>query len=194
MRKKAEYRSAIRSRKLIRQAFAELMNVKPIDKITVTDIVKRANLNRGTFYAHYKDTRAVIEQIENEVIEKMLDVLKAFRYKSFVNNPKPILNRIAQFLEADAELYKKLINAHGSEQFLEKLRELLIKYIYTNSDIPKSIMESKAFIIRVNFFAGGMINLYQLWLKDELDCTLDEITDEIERQTKAMLLLLNEKK
>ena len=55
-------------------------------------------------------------------------------------------------------------------------------------------MESKAFIIRVNFFAGGMINLYQLWLKDELDCTLDEITDEIERQTKAMLLLLNEKK
>jgi AcrR family transcriptional regulator len=70
MGEKAEYKSAIRSRRLIRQAFIELMNEKEIDNITVTDIVKRADINRGTFYAHYKYTRAVIEQIKNDTIEK----------------------------------------------------------------------------------------------------------------------------
>jgi AcrR family transcriptional regulator len=70
MGEKAEYKSAIRSRRLIRQAFIELMKEKELEKITVTDIVKRADINRGTFYAHYKYTRAVIEQIENEIIER----------------------------------------------------------------------------------------------------------------------------
>lgn len=193
MRKKAEYRSAIRSRKMIREAFAELMNEKPIDKITVTDIVKKADLNRGTFYAHYEDTRAVIEQIENEVIEKMINVLSTFRYKSFIKDPKPILNMIAKYLEEDKDFYKKLINAGSSEQFLVKLRKILIKYLFTNSDIPKEIKEGKEFEIRVNFFAGGMINLYQTWFKEELKCELNDITNEIAKQVKAMLLLIDQK-
>ena len=49
---KAEYRSAIRSRKLINEALADLLTEKPLDKITVTDVVSRADINRGTFYAH----------------------------------------------------------------------------------------------------------------------------------------------
>lgn len=69
MKKKAEYKSAIRSRKFIKGAFTELMKVKEIDKITVTDIVNKADINRGTFYAHYGNTRALIAQIENDVMD-----------------------------------------------------------------------------------------------------------------------------
>ncbi|HNB53818.1 MAG TPA: TetR/AcrR family transcriptional regulator, partial [Anaerolineales bacterium] len=71
MGEKAEYRSSIRSKRLIRQAFVELLKEKDLEKITVTNIITRANINRGTFYAHYQDVRAVIEQIENEIIDKM---------------------------------------------------------------------------------------------------------------------------
>ncbi|HEY8364939.1 MAG TPA: TetR/AcrR family transcriptional regulator [Haloplasmataceae bacterium] len=193
MRKKAEYRSAIRSRKLIREAFAELMNEKPIDKITVTDIVNKADINRGTFYAHYADTRAVIEQIENEIIDKMIQVISAFRYKSFIEDPKPILNMIAKSIEEEEEYYKKLINAHGSEQFIIKLRKILIKYLFTNSDIPDEVKSSKEFEIRVNFFAGGMTTLYHSWFLGELQTNLVDITNEIVKQVKAMLFLLEKK-
>ena len=41
MREKAEYRSSIRSRRLIRQAFVELLQEKELEKITVTDIITR---------------------------------------------------------------------------------------------------------------------------------------------------------
>ena len=83
MGQKAEYRSAIRSRKLIIQAFIELMQEKELEKITVTDIVKRADINRGTFYAHYQDTSAVIEQIGNDIISKLIEFLDEFQYKNF---------------------------------------------------------------------------------------------------------------
>lgn len=47
MGSKAEYRSAIRSRKLIKTAFMELAAEKEISKITVKDIADRADINRG---------------------------------------------------------------------------------------------------------------------------------------------------
>jgi restriction endonuclease len=46
---KAEYRSSLRSKKLISKALANLLTEKPLDQITVTDVVSRADINRGTF-------------------------------------------------------------------------------------------------------------------------------------------------
>ena len=66
---KKEYRSALRSRKMIRQAFFELLKEKSFEKITVTDVVKKADVNRSTFYAHYPDVMGVVEEIQQEIIE-----------------------------------------------------------------------------------------------------------------------------
>lgn len=76
---KAEYRSAIRSRKLIKQAYVSLIKEKDIDKITVMDIVTTADINRGTFYAHYSNVNAVGEQIGNEIISALLEFLDEFK-------------------------------------------------------------------------------------------------------------------
>lgn len=176
MGKKAEYKSAIRSRRLIRQAFVDLMREKDLEKITVTDIVTRADINRGTFYAHYQDTRAVIEQIENEIIEKMIEFLGEFRYNNFFQNPLPLLLEISRWLERDLEFYRILINASGSEQFLVKLKDIFVKYLETNSDIPEHIKKTPEFFIRGHFFAGGIVNLFQVWFRGEMDCSLNEIS------------------
>lgn len=181
MREKAEYKSAIRSRKLIRQAFVDLLREKSLQKITVTDIITRADINRGTFYAHYQDTRAVIEQIENEIIDKMLKLLGEFRYKNFFQNPLPLLLKVSEYLEKDVEFYRVLINASGAEQFLVKLKNTFVRYLATGTDIPAEIKKSSAFLIRVHFFAGGLINLYQVWFRAELDTSLAEISLEISK-------------
>ena len=48
-RVRAEYRSSKRSKALIRNALISLMREKPFEEITVTAIVERADINRGTF-------------------------------------------------------------------------------------------------------------------------------------------------
>ena len=70
-RKKAEYRSSIRSKTLIRSALVSLMQEKPFEKITITDIVRKADINRGTFYAHFKDSREVLERIRADALHEM---------------------------------------------------------------------------------------------------------------------------
>lgn len=181
MEKKAEYRSAIRSRKLIMQAFIKLMQEKELEKITVTDVITLADINRGTFYAHYQDIRAVIEQIENDIIMKMTEFLNEFRYRNFFQNPLPLLLKIARCLEEDLEFYRILINSKGAEEFLIKLKNTFVSYMENNSDAPEKIKKTSEFNVRINFFAGGVINLYQLWFRGELDLSLNDLSMEISK-------------
>ena len=66
-----EYRSAIRSRNMIKRAFIELLDEKAISDISVVDIVNRADISRNTFYAHYDDVFCVLEELENDFIGKL---------------------------------------------------------------------------------------------------------------------------
>jgi len=176
---KTEYRSAKRSRKLIREAFLELLKRKPETKITVTDIVNLADINRTTFYAHYPDVRGVVEEIENDVIDKMMIILKDFHYFSFFKNPAPLLLQISRFLEMDVDLYKQLIRIDSSEAFLDKLKKIFAEFMENDPDIPQYIREKSSFAIRVSYFTGGIVNAYKQWLTEELDCSLNDISMEI---------------
>jgi len=181
MGEKAEYKSAIRSRQMIRQAFLELIQEKDVEKITVTDIITRADINRGTFYAHYKDIRDLMEQIGNEIIAKVIGVLDEFHFQNFLHDPLPLLMKISDWLEEDLEYYRILVNIRGSEVFLNKLKEIFITQMETDSDIPDSIKKTQEFKIHLHFIAGGIINLYQVWLRGGLDNSIQDISLEISR-------------
>lgn len=189
MGQKAEYRSSIRSRRMIREAYTQFLKEKGLSKITVTDIVTRADLNRAIFYAHYPDVRGVTEKIEDEIIEKMIDVLKEFKFTSFFKNPAPLLLKLSRCLEEDDEFYRTLIRANGSEIFMEKLKNVFSDYMLNNSDIPVDMRHTKTVRLRVSYFADGIINLYKQWFRGDLDCTLNDIALEISR-----LLQLESKK
>ncbi len=176
---KAEYRSAIRSRRMIREAYTLLLKEKDLSKITVTDIVNRADINRATFYAHYPDVRGVTEEIENEIITKMLDVLKEFEFTNFFRNPTPLLLKLSRYLEEDAEFYRILIKANGSEMFMEKLKKCFTDFMLNDSDVPEGMRHSKMVSLRVCYFAGGIVNLYKQWFRGDLNCTLNDIALEV---------------
>lgn len=181
MGQKAEYRSAVRSRRMIREAYTQLLKEKDLSKITVTDIVKRADLNRATFYAHYPDVRGVTEEIENEIIEKMLDVLKEFQFTSFFRNPAPLLLKLSRYLEEDAEFYRTLVRTNGSEFFMEKLKKVFTDYMLNDSDIPEDMRNSQMVVLRVCYFAGGIVNLYKQWFRGDLSCSLNDIAIELSK-------------
>lgn len=54
-------RRVIRTRQLIVQAFKEILREKGFDAMTVQDIADHANVNRGTFYAHFADKYDLID-------------------------------------------------------------------------------------------------------------------------------------
>jgi len=109
---KAEYGSAIRSRKLIRQAFVELMQEKNIDKILIKDIVTKAHINRGPFMLTIPHICS-LRPDRNEIISALLKFVDEFQHGKLIENPLPFLLKIARFLEQDLEFYRLLFNAQA---------------------------------------------------------------------------------
>ncbi|UKI49656.1 MAG: TetR/AcrR family transcriptional regulator [Clostridium sp.] len=91
----AEYRNSIRSKKLIREAFAKILEEKKdINKISVKEIVERADISKSTFYCHYQDIYAVIEEFEDEIFLHFLENTMDEFSKRNNNEFMPYINKV----------------------------------------------------------------------------------------------------
>jgi len=61
-----------RTRQLLRQAFVEVAREKGLTAVSVQDITERANIHRGTFYAHYEDKYALVYSLIWEEVQHIL--------------------------------------------------------------------------------------------------------------------------
>jgi AcrR family transcriptional regulator len=175
-RKKTEYRSALRSRKLIKQAYVELIKEKDMDKISVIDVVTRADINRGTFYAHYKSVTDVADKISDEILSALLEFLNEFDNARLIENPLPFLTNIARFLEKDLEYYRVLINSQRSTAFFIQLKTLFIEKIFNDEKKMSAIKNKNQFMISVDLFASGFVGVYQDWFNNKIKMSLNDLT------------------
>lgn len=181
MAQRKEYRSALRSRRMIRQAFQELLREKEFDKITVTDIVNRADLNRSTFYAHYPDIYGIVEEMQEEIVCRNMTLFQQIQYRDILRDPLPYLQSIAATLEENQQLFQTLGRTIQVRPQLDQYLVMMAQDIMTHSDIPDAVRSSPYFPIRVHFFLGGILNAYQQWAEGNIPCSLEDITRDIGR-------------
>lgn len=174
-----ENRSARRSRRMIRQAFQELLEEREFHKITVVDIVERADLNRSTFYAHYPDIYGIVDEMQEEVIHRNMELFRQIQFRNILKDPKPYLQCIAATMEENRELIQKLGLSENIQRKSGKLQTLMETDIMNHSDIPEEVRQSAQFAIRVHFFMGGIMSTYQHWAEGRLSCTPDQVSSQI---------------
>ena len=179
MENRKEYRNAIRSRQLIRRAFMELLNEKSFEKITATDIIKRADINRSTFYAHYPDARGLMDEILNEIVVMFQGMLSDIDFSIFYEDPKPILEKVMAFLYENQALYQKLARSRMAFPVIEQLKQVLIDQVLSYPDLPVKDPHSPETMIRVRVLLGGLIDTYRQWLVGDFECTMDEACEEV---------------
>jgi AcrR family transcriptional regulator len=174
---KAEYRSSLRSKRLIREAFLELLGEKEKSKITVTDIVTRADINRRTFYAHYQDVRALIEMLEDETIANIDEALSEVGASYFLQNPLPLITNLTKYVGENLDYFRMLICGDDAEPFTRKLKELFIRKLRNKDGVPDSIKSGVEFEVFTHFIAGGLVNVLQMWLRVDTGYSLAEYSN-----------------
>ena len=91
----------VRTKTAIRNAFVELIEEKGFDAITVKDITTKANINRGTFYAHYQDKFDLMTKCQEEIMYKFSALLN--------RNFRKLLLISAQALPQQCRFYLSLL-------------------------------------------------------------------------------------
>ena len=92
------------TRMVIQQTFLELLQKKPISKITVTEICEIAGINRATFYKHYMDPYDLLEQFENEAIQGLLSMMEG----SSARDAGTIILSILTTMQKNRDIFAKI--------------------------------------------------------------------------------------
>ena len=171
---KAEYRSALRSKKLIADALVELLDEKTLDKITVTDIVKKADINRGTFYAHYDNVSDVVTGIFASAYGIITTSINDFHDNTDFDMGI-MLQELQSVMEQDFEFYKKIFSSDINMKIYEEISNVLISYVYDHEE-EISTVSHEDFVFNTSFYSGGIIKLYRDWFIGELPMSFDELT------------------
>ena len=179
MAEKKEYRNAIRSRRMIRDAFVALLHEKPFEKITATDIINRSGLNRSTFYAHYPDVRGIIDEITGEISAMFCQMLAEMDFSRFLNDPEPNLMQVIAFLQENQDLYRLLGQSHMALVYLDQMKKVLIQQVLDAPNLPTEGLSRISVDIRIRILLSGIIDAYREWLAGGLDYTQEEITSEV---------------
>ena len=183
---KAEYRSAVRSRRLIHEAFAELLQEKPLDKITVTDIVKRADINRVTFYAHYQDVPDLVHQF---VSMSFLQIQAALEEQTYELEEIPciIVREIQKILESHMGFFRELMNSSISMSLQDELGDIMQEYLLTKEPVL-SRFSHQEYVMVVRFCVGGLGNLYRDWFAGRMEITLGQLTERAEKLVTSIII------
>jgi AcrR family transcriptional regulator len=127
---------------VIKESFIKSLRQKPISKITVKEICEYADVNRATFYTHYKDQYDLLQQIENEIIEDINRYLRDYDITDIRDIklvPLDLLEKITDYVAKNADVFDLLLNLNGDIKFQQEVIKII-----ASSFIP--IIENKNLI------------------------------------------------
>ena len=154
-----------KTKKQLRQALTVLLQEKPVKDITVREIADMVDINRGTFYLHYKDVFDMLEQIENDIFEEFNDLIQAHPPAEDAGKPLPLLTDVFTYFAANADMAIALMGPNGDHAFIDKLKNLVKERCFYDWMQVYCGSDSQKFSYFYAFLVYGCIGLFQNWLE-----------------------------
>ena len=157
----AETRRTRMTKLLMKDALLELMEEKPVSKISISSICEAADINRSTFYAHYMDIYALLEDVENDVLNQIPNLASEDDIKNNTEFKK--LNvEFFEYVKQNARTFNVLLvnsNEGGFQNLL--INRIMEKYYRPNSDVSDIVNKYYYFYI-----INGSIGMLKEWIRD----------------------------
>ncbi len=125
MEQKSTDRRIRKTKTALKNGLIELMLEKNINDISVRELTEKVDLNRGTFYLHYKDIFDLLEKIEEELYEEFNKIFHSHDPSDCDNVLLDLLEDILVFLKNNALMCTVLLSPNGDIAFVNKLKIII---------------------------------------------------------------------
>ncbi len=182
MEKQSEDRRSRRSRRLLKEGLLQLMQEKRFSEITVRDITERMDLNRGTFYLHYPDTAALLQSVEEDMLEEAQVLVDAHMAESTAERTlRPVLLPILDYVVEHRTTIGTLLDSNSASGFVGRLQKL----IYCNgSRLTEAWFRNvspEQMDYLMSFITYGLIGLVKEWFGRGMDLPGEELVSMADR-------------
>lgn len=153
-----------KTRAQLRAALSALMREKEIKDITVRELTERADLNRGTFYCHYKDIYDMVEQVQTEMLEELSGLLNAYGPEELSRGVRPILTDMFELVDRSADLFSALLSGERDSIPMLRLNRIIHEKVLGEwwAVIGGSAEGGEYYL---DFMVAGALGIVDRWLR-----------------------------
>lgn len=161
--------------KVITETFMKLLNERPLEKISVKDIVSECGISRNTFYYHYQDIYALLEAVFETQAQAMLEEYSPY------DSWRDALIQITEFLlENKTAIYHiyNSINREQLERYLYRVtQEIVFAFVKVQAD-GMEVSDMDIMYIAL-FYKHAVVGIIFEWLqrnmKDDAEAAIYEL-------------------
>jgi AcrR family transcriptional regulator len=182
-----------RTRNLIVEALIELTIQKGFVAVTVQDIVKRAGINRATFYRHYQDKFDLLDQYAQAVYQLPYNApdpgSPAGEDVTF-EKTVPGLVRMLEHVRRHAKFFRVMLGKNGDPAFAAKIRQYIQKRI--RRSMPEALLsDENSADSYLSYVSSGAVGVLAWWLEHEMPYSPEQMVAILSRFIVADLATLS---
>lgn len=117
-----------KTRANIINSFLTLRSHKPLERITVKELSDAAQINKATFYLHYKDIYDLSETLENELFENVFNSIE--HPAAIVLNPKVFVRELVEGFTANQTLIDIIFSYDRSNILVDRIEKELKEFLF----------------------------------------------------------------
>ncbi len=162
-----EDRRVKKTRQAIQIAFAKLLSEKNMAKITVKSLCEAADINKSTFYLHYKDICDCADQLRDAIVDEFGQVIAPYRFADIIKNFAIILENTLAMFNRNKDLYMPFLKSPSLAFSSCKMKQLMIERVLAKADPQER--DNPICRCSVSFVISGIISLLEQYEFAEID-------------------------
>ncbi len=154
---------------VLSQSLLSLMHDKEIRKITVTEICRKADVNRNTFYKYYYGPEDLLATIEDGLLEIITTSL------SQIDDLDRTGRSLLLILKENKDLSRVMLSENGNQDFLKKILQMTRSSFLEEWKLQVHSEKQGMIENMYTFGVGGMIALIRKWVSDDFKDDIEDI-------------------
>ena len=178
----AEYRRVRKTKKAIQDFFCELTKEKKLNEITIKELCARADINKSTFYLHYRDIYNLADSIQEILIRDVCAIIDEYPYDETIRKAPEIWKRIADTYFKDSNDLGMLIQRQGMQSMVQEFERAVIDTIMKKFVDAGMKENSEAFFqhhLNVTFIINGYVGVLREFDVSEMEAAMLEVSKRI---------------
>lgn len=169
---KKEYQSATRSKSAIKDAYLALMQEKKDEKVFVKEITDKANINRCTFYSHYKDVNQLLGDIHSQLIDEIIPIFDDISAKTVGEYFNLFFMRLSETFEKNESYIQAILTQNKSMDYLENIRIRLKEKIMQTPFLYQQLSHLENASLIIDYHVSAIIYTYSNWFRNLIPCDI----------------------
>lgn len=164
--------SSVKTRRLIKNTFIKLLSEKKeISKITVSELVQRAEISRATFYAHFDDIYGVVEEFEREIIDEFFTNAKLLATDDY----EKFFDALFSFMKLNNDNYKMMCKSDDVLFSAKRFTTLTVNKLMELINNDPHIKNRDYIELEISVFLEGLLCEYIKYCRGLSPIDLNEL-------------------